>query len=51
MPTFTRVLWLFLRAITLSEIRPGRYELICFPLRLRGLDGAPCRAVLREITG
>src|SRR5438034_148338 len=30
---------------------PGRYELICFPLRLRGLDGAPCRAVLRDLTG
>ena len=40
-----------LEGIDLSEIRPGRYELICFPLRLRGLDGAPCRAVLREITG
>jgi len=40
-----------LEGIDLSEVRPGRYELICFPLRLRGLDGAPCRAVLREITG
>jgi arylformamidase len=40
-----------LEGVDLSEIRPGRYELICFPLRLRGLDGAPCRAVLREITG
>ena len=40
-----------LEGIDLSEIRPGRYELICFPLRLRGLDGAPYRAVLREITG
>jgi arylformamidase len=37
-----------LEGIDLSEITPGRYELICFPLRLRGLDGAPCRAVLRE---
>ena len=40
-----------LEGIDLSEIRPGRYELICFPLRLRGLDGAPCRAVLRDLTG
>jgi len=40
-----------LEGIDLSEVRPGHYELICFPLRLRGLDGAPCRAVLREITG
>ena len=37
-----------LEGIDLSAIAPGRYELICFPLRLRGLDGAPCRAVLRE---
>ena len=38
-----------LEGIDLSEIVPGRYELICFPLRLRGLDGAPCRAVLRDL--
>ena len=38
-----------LEGIDLSEITPGRYELICFPLRLRGLDGAPCRAVLRDL--
>jgi arylformamidase len=36
-----------LEGIDLSEVAPGRYELMCFPLRLRGLDGAPCRAVLR----
>ena len=39
-----------LEGIDLSEIRPGRYELICFPVRLRGSDGAPCRAVLRDLT-
>jgi len=38
-----------LEGVDLSEIVPGRYELICFPLRLRGLDGAPCRAVLRDL--
>jgi len=38
-----------LEGVDLSEIAPGRYELMCFPLRLRGLDGAPCRAVLREL--
>jgi len=40
-----------LEGVDLSEVAPGRYELICFPLRLRGLDGAPCRAVLRDLTG
>lgn len=38
-----------LEGVDLSAIVPGRYELICFPLRLRGLDGAPCRAVLRDL--
>jgi arylformamidase len=37
-----------LEGVDLSEIKPGCYELICFPLRIRGVDGAPCRAVLRE---
>jgi arylformamidase len=38
-----------LEGIDLSAIVPGRYELICFPLRLHGSDGAPCRAVLRDL--
>jgi arylformamidase len=38
-----------LEGIDLSAISPGRYELICFPLRIRGADGAPCRAVLRDL--
>ncbi|HMH51268.1 MAG TPA: cyclase family protein [Candidatus Acidoferrum sp.] len=42
---------ILLEGVDLSEVTPGRYELICFPLRLRGLDGAPCRAVLRELAG
>jgi arylformamidase len=38
-----------LEGVDLSAIVPGRYELICFPLRLHGSDGAPCRAVLRDL--
>ena len=38
-----------LEGVDLSQVAPGRYELICFPLRLRGVDGAPCRAVLRDL--
>lgn len=34
--------------LDLSEPPPGVYELICLPLRLTGLDGAPARAVLIE---
>lgn len=41
---------ILLEGVDLSEIKPGRYELICFPIRLRGLDGAPCRAVLRDLS-
>jgi len=38
-----------LEGVDLSAIAPGRYELICFPIRLHGSDGAPCRAVLRDL--
>jgi arylformamidase len=33
--------------LDLRAVPEGRYELICLPLRLAGLDGAPVRAVLR----
>ena len=32
--------------LSLSEPAAGAYQLICLPLRLAGLDGAPARAVL-----
>jgi arylformamidase len=32
--------------LDLSEVSEGDYRLICLPLRLAGLDGAPARAVL-----
>lgn len=35
--------------VDLREVPAGRYELICLPLRLAGLDGAPVRAVLRPL--
>ena len=38
-----------LEGIDLSEVPVGRYELICPPVKLAGSDGAPCRAVLREL--
>jgi arylformamidase len=34
--------------VDLRDVQPGRYELICLPLRIRGIDGSPVRAVLRE---
>jgi arylformamidase len=38
-----------LEGVDLTEVPPGRYELICPPVKLAGSDGAPCRAVLREL--
>lgn len=32
--------------LNLARVRPGRYTLLCLPLKLVGLDGAPARAVL-----
>ena len=36
-------------AVNLRAVPPGEYELICLPLKIAGSDGAPCRAVLREL--
>jgi arylformamidase len=38
-----------IEGLNLSEVRPGAYELICLPIKLRGCDGAPARAVLRPL--
>lgn len=39
-----------LEGLNLTDISPGKYELICLPLRLRSNlgDGAPARVVLRS---
>jgi arylformamidase len=37
-----------LEGLDLREVEPGKYELICLPLRLEGSDGAPARAILRS---
>jgi arylformamidase len=41
---------ILLEGVDLAEVPPGRYELFCPPVKLAGSDGAPCRAVLRELT-
>ena len=38
-----------LEGIDLSHVPPGEYRLIALPLRLIGVDGAPCRAVLTPL--
>ena len=35
--------------LMLGGVMPGDYELIALPLRLKGLDAAPVRAVLRQL--
>ena len=42
--------WIF-EGLDLSLVSPGRYELICLPLKLEQADGAPARAILRPIRG
>jgi arylformamidase len=42
---------IILEGLDLRGVAPGRYELLCLPLRLTGLDGAPARAVLRRQPG
>ena len=37
-----------LEGLDLSGVRPGEYELICLPLKLRAVEGAPARAILRR---
>ncbi|MDM7912005.1 MAG: hypothetical protein QUS09_02820, partial [Methanotrichaceae archaeon] len=37
---------LILEGIDLKEVSPGEYFLLCLPLRLKGAEAAPARAVL-----
>ena len=36
-----------IEGLNLEKIKPGRYDLICLPLKIVGSDGAPSRALLR----
>lgn len=35
--------------LALQNIRPGDYELVCLPLKIKDGDGSPARVVLREL--
>lgn len=41
---------IILEGTNLSEVAPGWYELICLPMKLKGLEGAPVRALLKELS-
>ena len=36
-----------IEGLWLAEVEPGDYDLICLPLKIKGADGAPCRALLK----
>jgi arylformamidase len=38
-----------IECLDLTAVAPGRYELICLPLKIVGADGAPARAMLRAL--
>ena len=40
---------LIIEGLNLSEVAPGDYELLCFPLAIADADGAPARVALREL--
>jgi arylformamidase len=37
-----------LEGLDLTRVEPGVFELVCLPLPVTGIDGAPCRALLRR---
>lgn len=41
-------IWI-IEGLDLSLVSPGRYDLICLPLRLEHADGSPARAILRPV--
>jgi arylformamidase len=41
-------IWI-IEGLDLSKVKPGRYDLICLPLKLERGDGAPARAILRPV--
>ena len=39
-------IWI-IEGLNLTRVKPGRYDLICLPVKIRNSDGAPARAILR----
>ncbi len=38
-----------IEGLDLSSVKPGKYDLICLPLKIEQGDGAPARAILRSV--
>ena len=43
-------IWI-IEGLDLSRVKPGKYDLICLPLKLDQGDGTPARAILRAVPG
>jgi arylformamidase len=43
-------IWI-IEGLDLASATPGRYELLCLPLRIADAEGAPARALLRPLAG
>jgi arylformamidase len=41
-------IWI-IEGLDLSEAPPGRYDMVCLPVKLHESDGAPARAILRRL--
>lgn len=41
-------IWL-IEGLDLSAVAPGRYDLVCLPLKIEGGEGAPARAIVRRL--
>jgi len=39
---------IIVEGLDLRQVAPGEYELIVLPLKIKGGDGSPCRAILRK---
>jgi arylformamidase len=44
----TAGIWI-IEGLNLARIQPGRVQLVCLPLKIAGADGAPCRALVRQM--
>jgi len=41
-------IWI-IEGLNLAKVKPGRYDLVCLPIKLLGAEGAPARAILRPL--
>jgi arylformamidase len=41
-------IWI-IEGLYLKDIKPGNYNLLCMPIKLKGADGAPSRAFMKSI--